>query len=181
MAKILVVDDLAANRELVVELIVHRGHQPLEAADGAEALALVRAEHPDLVFSDILMPTMDGYEFVRQLRADPALAATEVIFYSAHYRERQARNLAKACGVSRVLIKPAEPEDILRAIDEALAHAPEPPAALPDASEFDREHLRLMSDKLAEQVEHLQAANQRLTALTALNLHLPRSLIRRSC
>ena len=106
MAKILMVDDQAENRELVVTLINYRGHQALEAADGAEALALVRAEHPDLVISDILMPTMDGYEFVRQLRADPSIAATEVIFYSAHYREREARNLARDCGVTRVLIKP---------------------------------------------------------------------------
>lgn len=52
MAKILVVDDLPANRALVVTLIGHGGHQALEAADGAEALALVRTERPDLVISD---------------------------------------------------------------------------------------------------------------------------------
>jgi PAS domain S-box-containing protein len=171
MAKVLVVDDQAANRELVATLIKHRKHQPLEAADGAEALALVRAERPELVISDILMPTMDGYEFVRQLRADPALAATEVIFYTAHYREREARNLAKSCGVSRVLIKPCEPEAILDAIDQALVHAPEP-APLHDAHEFDREHLRLMSDKLSEKVGELESVNRRLSALTELNLQL---------
>ena len=90
MAKILVVDDLPANRALVATLIGHSGHQALEAADGAEALALVRAERPDLVISDILMPTMDGFEFVRQLRSDHGLAATQVIFCSAHYLEEEA-------------------------------------------------------------------------------------------
>ena len=94
MTKILVVDDQAENRELVVTLINYRGYQPLEAANGADALALVRSEHPDLVISDVLMPSMDGYEFVRQLRADPEITHTEVIFYSAHYLEREARNLA---------------------------------------------------------------------------------------
>ena len=173
MAKILVVDDLAENRELLVALIRHGGHQPLEAADGAQALALVRASRPDLVISDILMPTMDGYEFVRQLRADPECAATEVIFYSAHYLEREARNLAKICGVSRVLVKPCEPEEILLAIAESLAHMPAPqPLTVPDTQEFDRAHMRLMSDKLSEKLEDLRSTNRRLAALTDLNLHL---------
>ena len=185
MAKILVVDDQAANRELVVTLIGHRGHQPLEAADGAEALALARAERPDLIISDILMPTMDGYEFVRQLRADPKLAASEVIFYSAHYLERQARNLAKVCGVSRVLVKPCEPEEILHAIDQALARAPEA-VVPPKPGEFDREHLRVMTDKLVEKIADLQQANQRLSTLTAVNLHLasehdPQLLLQQLC
>ncbi|MES2880003.1 MAG: EAL domain-containing protein [Pseudomonadota bacterium] len=171
MAKILVVDDQDDNRALLVTLINYRGYQAFEAADGAEALALVRSEHPELVISDVLMPTMDGYEFVRQLRADPAIAATEVIFYSAHYREREAHNLAKVCGVSRVLIKPCEPEDILLAIDQALAHAPERVPS-PDTREFDREHLRLMTDKLSSKVLELEAMNRRLGALSDLNLQL---------
>ncbi len=110
MAKVLIVDDHATNRELVVTLLNHLQHQPLEAADGAEALALVRSQRPQLVICDILMPTMDGYEFVQRLRADPAIAATEVIFYTANYHEREARHLAASVGVSRVLIKPCIPE-----------------------------------------------------------------------
>jgi CheY-like chemotaxis protein/GAF domain-containing protein len=175
VAKVLVVDDNAANRELVATLLKHRGHEPLEAADGADALDLVRAERPALVISDVLMPTMDGYEFVRSLRADPALAATEVVFYTAHYRERDARNLARACGVSRVLVKPCDPEDILAAIDEGLADARTavPP---PLAQEFDREHLRLMADKLAEKVAELEATNARLAALSEINVQLASEL-----
>ncbi len=175
MAKVLVVDDNAANRELVVTLLKYKGHEPLEAVDGAEALAMVRAREPQLVISDILMPTMDGYEFVRQLRSDPAIARTEVIFYSAHYREREARNLAKACGVSRVLVKPCEPEDILLAIEQGLAHVPEP-APPPVAFEFDREHVRLMTDKLTEKAEELVATNGRLAALNDINLQLASEL-----
>jgi CheY-like chemotaxis protein len=76
MATILVVDDRAPNRELLVTLLGYKGHRLLEAADGAEALAIVRTERPDLVITDIPMPTMDGYEFVRELRADPEIAAT---------------------------------------------------------------------------------------------------------
>ncbi|MBC7683272.1 MAG: GAF domain-containing protein, partial [Ferruginibacter sp.] len=173
MAKILVVDDLAENRELLVALIRHGGHQPLEAADGAQALAMVRSSRPDLVISDILMPIMDGYEFVRQLRADPLHAATEVIFYSAHYREREARNLAKYYGVSRLLTKPCEPEEILLAIAQSLAQQPgSSPLAVLEMPEFDRTHIRLVSDKLSEKMEDLLSTNRRLAALIDLNLHL---------
>jgi len=171
MAKVLVVDDHAENRDLIVTLLKFAGHQSLEAADGYLALEQVRAERPDLVICDILMPTMDGYEFVRQLRADPAIAHTEVIFYTATFLEREARSLAASCGVSEVLLKPCEPEEVLRVIEHALAHA-SVGVALPDEIEFDREHLRLLTDKLALKVGELESANRRLSALTDLNLQL---------
>src|SRR4051812_46902707 len=134
MAKILVVDDHAPNGELMITLIEHRGHRALQAADGAEALEIVRRERPELVISDILMPTMDGFEFVRCLRADPELAGTEVIFHTAHYREREAAQLARECGVHRVVMKPVEPDEMLRVLDEALAHAPASAAPSPGAA-----------------------------------------------
>lgn len=171
MAKVLVVDDQASNRELIVTLLNYAGHAPLEAADGHLALARVRTERPQLVICDLLMPTMDGYEFVRQLRADPAIAHTEVIFYTATFMEREARSLAQACGVSKVLIKPTEPQEILAVIEQSLRGAA-PAASVTDSSQFDREHLRLLTDKLAAKVNELEAANQRLTALTDLNLQL---------
>ena len=128
MAKILIVDDSATNRKLLVSLLEHEGHQMIEAVDGKDALAFLRAERPQLVMSDILMPTMDGYEFVRQVRADPELAGTPVIFQTAHYGEREAQRLAQVCGVSRVLSKPSESAEILRAVAQALAGASLPPS-----------------------------------------------------
>ncbi|KQY85438.1 ATP-binding protein [Pelomonas sp. Root1444] len=171
MATVLVVDDQASNRELIVTLLKYAGHVPLEAADGQQALAQVRTARPALVICDILMPKMDGYEFVRQLRAEPSIARTEVIFYTATFLEREARSLALACGVSTVLIKPTEPEELLRTIAQALDGAT---AARPAPLEvhFDREHLRLLTDKLTAKVNELQSANQRLSALTELNLEL---------
>jgi two-component system cell cycle sensor histidine kinase/response regulator CckA len=80
MATILVVDDHPPNRAFLVTLLGYRGHRLREAADGAEALEQVRMERPDLVIADILMPTMDGYELVRQLRADPTMAPIPVFF-----------------------------------------------------------------------------------------------------
>ena len=121
MAIILVVDDLPANREVLVALLRHKGHRLLEAEDGRQGLVMVQAEHPDLVITDVLMPVMDGYEFVRQLRLDPATSATRVVFYTAHYGEREARALALSSGVSDVLTKPVEPEEVLKVVDRVLS------------------------------------------------------------
>src|SRR6266404_9541031 len=138
MATILIVDDRPANREFLTTLLGYGGHRLLEAGDGAEALALARAEHPDLVIADILMPTMDGYELVRQIRADSVIAKTPVIFYTAHYHEQEAQALARACGVSCVLTKPAEPQTILNAVAAALGIAPAPVSPVTTEA-FDRE------------------------------------------
>src|SRR3979490_108765 len=127
MATILIVDDRPTNRQFLVTLLGYGGHRLLEAANGAEALERVRAERPDLVITDILMPTMDGYEFVGHLRADPALAPIPVIFYTATYSEPQAKALADSCGVRIVLPKPCDPERILAAVNEALGITDSPP------------------------------------------------------
>lgn len=173
VAKILIVDDRPINREFLVTLLGYEAHQLMEASDGAEALEIARAERPDLVITDILMPTMDGYEFVHRIRADPSIAQTKVIFYTAHYHEREARSLAEACGVTHILFKPCEPEEILRTVEAALGLAP--PAVQEEllaGEEFDREHLRLMTNKLSEKADELRAVNQQLNAIIDINLQL---------
>ncbi len=171
MATILVVDDYPANREFLVMLLGYQGHHMLEAGDGADALARTRAEHPDLVISDILMPTMDGYEFVRQLRADPAIAATPVVFYTAHYHQREAEQLARNCGVMHILTKPCESALILQTVQQVLGAPPYSVAAGPPPDFRDR-HLRVMTDKLSATADQLTITNQRLAALIEICLQL---------
>src|SRR5476651_1291548 len=126
MATILIVDDRPDNRDLLVTILGYRKHSLFQAGDGSEALQIARAERPDLIISDILMPTMDGFEFVRQLRADPSISQSKVIFYTADYLKREAQGLAQSCGVTQVLTKPAEPEAIYEAVDTALGIATHP-------------------------------------------------------
>ncbi len=184
-ATVLVVDDNAANRQLVVTLLKYQGHRLFEANDGREALEMARTIRPQLVISDIVMPSMDGFEFVRQLRADRELAGTDVIFYTAHFHEREAQKLAEACQVARVIIKPCEPADILNAVEQVLRGTPAPGSpGVPE--EFDREHLQLITNKLAEKAEELHSAYSRLRALTDLNLQLaserdPQVLLKNVC
>src|SRR5215813_10741269 len=99
---ILVVDDSPTSRMAVTRLLRDEGYRMMVAGDGEEALNLVQAEQPDVVIADILMPLMDGYEFARRLRADPAVGRTPIIFHTAGYELDEARSLAEACGISCV-------------------------------------------------------------------------------
>jgi two-component system cell cycle sensor histidine kinase/response regulator CckA len=173
MATILIVDDLSANREVLVALLRHQGHQLREAVDGSAGLAAVHAERPDLIITDVLMPVMDGYEFVRQLRTDPTTSTIPVVFYTAHYGEREARALAASAGVAHVLTKPVESEEVLNVVAQVLSGRSgvvSAPSSLP--TDFDREHLRLVTDKLSEKAEDLKSANARLRALVNIGLEL---------
>ncbi len=176
MATILIVDDLSADRTLMATILGHQGHRMLEAADGNEGLAIVQAEHPDLVITDVLMPGMDGYELVRRLRLDPTTSATPVVFCTAQYGKREARAFALSSGVADVLTKPAPSSEVLRVIGRVLSGTSASAAGTPDVSqlspEFDREHLRLLTDKLSENTTDLKIANARLRALINIGLEL---------
>lgn len=184
MATILIVDDREENRDFLAVLLGYKGHRLLAACDGAEALGLVRAERPDLMITDILMPTMDGYELVRRLRAEPAIARTAVVFYTAHFHGAEAEELARACGVQSILPKPCEPELILQAVEQVLADITRPPPGSTD--EFGERHLRLITDKLSETADVLRKTNARLAALIDIDLQLaserdPKRLLETVC
>ena len=170
MSKILIVDDHLINRELLVQLLGQHQHDLLEASDGAEALRVARAEHPDLIISDVLMPTMDGYEFVRQLRADPIVSQIPVIFITGHYLTREARALADSCGVAYVLYRPCDKDEVLCFVDAALNLAKFPDLLSPaKCKEFNRKHLQLLTDTLSKKADELQAVNYKLNALIELS------------
>jgi CheY-like chemotaxis protein len=185
MASILVVDDNATNRKLIVALLSHDGHVTFEARDGADALEMAGETRPQLVISDILMPSMDGFEFLRRLRATAELCDIPVIFHTAHYHEREAQQLALSCGAARVLLKPCPAAQLVQAVEQVLAGVSESNARTLIAS-FDHEHLLLMTNKLAEKADALGAANARLTALGNLSVEVaaepdPKMLLQKVC
>ncbi|WP_433794529.1 response regulator [Actinoplanes sp. CA-252034] len=156
MATVMVVDDVAANREIVRMLLGFRGHDVIEAHDGADALRLAHTHHPDVVVSDVLMPGIDGLELVHRLRADPDREAAQapVIFYTANYLEPETRPIAEACGVSQVVLRSQDPDALLDAIDVALAGGPVDISATPD-DDFAQAHLQTVNAKLIEKVRAL--------------------------
>lgn len=187
MATILIVDDHATNREHLVVLLKGEGYRTVEASDGASALEIAQLQRPDLVISDILMPSGDGYELVRGLRRTPDLADVPVVFYTAHFNEPEALNLARICGVKHVLTKSAEPDQVLRVVQEALSGADT--AAAPDEDVFqsaDAQYLRLVSSKLVQTTEELERTTSRLMALIDMCLDIaserePEQLVKTFC
>ncbi len=156
MATVLVVDDRALNRDLVCTVLGYRGHETVTASDGTEGLRLVREMHPDLVITDVLMPGMDGYELVRAIRADPAIATTPVIFYTANYLQEEARPIAEACGVSRIVLKSGETGALIEAAEAALTERLATVETMVDDEQLNREHLRVLNSKLIEKIHELE-------------------------
>ena len=118
--RVLVVDDTIFNRRLLVRLLTSIGHETLEAADGREALDLLRdpaTAAVDVVLLDIVMPEMDGYETLEALKADPALQDLPVIVISG-VDELESVVRCIQMGAADYLPKTVAPE-ILRARIEA--------------------------------------------------------------
>jgi diguanylate cyclase (GGDEF)-like protein len=174
MATILIVDSNPTDRRSYITLLGNFGHRLLEAADGIVALEMAGAELPDLIITEILMPNMDGFTLVRRLRAEPLLKGVPVVFQTGNYDVSEVHKLARASGVQHVLKKPAEPHEILRAVDESLKR-PTQPNRLPQTGQLQREHLQLLADKLYQKVDELEKANEHLRnasitdGLTGLN------------
>lgn len=85
--RVLVADTAADFRAEVAELLLDAGLDVLTAADGEEALRLVREEHPDLIVLDLLMPGKSGFDVLREMRTDQRVRATPVLAMSRVYKE----------------------------------------------------------------------------------------------
>jgi CheY-like chemotaxis protein len=120
MARVLVVEDQAENLELMVYLLQAFGHQTLTAGNGAEGVAAVSRDHPDLVIMDLQMPVMDGYEAAKLLKADPAVAAIPLVAVTA-YAMVGDRERIMACGFDGYMTKPIDPQTFVRELERYLA------------------------------------------------------------
>ena len=130
MALVLVADDDAHIRDVVSCALERGGHDCVDAGDGVEALRIARDKRPDLVVLDVGMPGHDGLEVCRTLRADPALAATPVLFLSARDEEID-RVLGLEMGGDDYVAKPFSPRELTARVNAILRRgqrAPEPDA-----------------------------------------------------
>ena len=113
----LVVDDQEANRLVLKEMLERVGFSVIEAANGREAVELTASERPALVFMDIKMPVMDGYDAVEAIKADPATAPSRVFALTAsafsHDRER-----IESAGFDGFLAKPFKQSSLYRLVAE---------------------------------------------------------------
>mgnify|MGYP001821810001 CR=1 FL=1 len=118
--KILVVDDNAANLDVMLQLLEPLGYELAIATSGEKALRVADHFRPDLVLLDVMMPGMDGYEVCRQLKAEPATRDIPVVFVTGHSSEAE-REQGLAMGAAAYLSKPVDPAALYSTVEELLA------------------------------------------------------------
>jgi DNA-binding NarL/FixJ family response regulator len=116
---ILVVDDDLGTRLSISDYLELSGYIVITADDGQKALKIVEEYHPDLIVTDIVMPRMNGYELVRQVRQKPAFRLLPVILLTARIKT-QERILGYQSGCDLYLPKPFELEELAAAIRNLL-------------------------------------------------------------
>ncbi len=118
MTKVLVVDDDPVIVRLLRVNFEMEGYEVATAADGVEGMAAVRAERPDVIVSDIMMPNLDGLGFAAALKADPVLARIPIVLLSA-----KAQNADIDAGLEIAddyVTKPFDPLELLDRVAEFL-------------------------------------------------------------
>jgi len=131
-ARILVIEDNAANLELARYLLSFSGHVVLEARDGAQGVDIALRHRPDLIVCDLQMPVLDGYQVLARLRQEPACAATPVVAVTAFSMPNDRQKVMTA-GFSGYLSKPIEPEKFVAQIESFLPAALRGPQTGPAA------------------------------------------------
>jgi len=116
---ILVVDDEAANRALITEILATDDREIVTAASGAQALACAAENPPDLILLDIMMPGMNGLEVLRRLRGDAATANIPVIMVTA-LDDRETMAQALESSADEVLTKPVNVADFTLRVENIL-------------------------------------------------------------
>jgi CheY-like chemotaxis protein len=120
---ILVVDDDASIRQLLVAMLVVEGYAVHAVADGVAALESVESARPDCIVLDVMMPGIDGHDVLAQVRSRPVYADIPVVMLSAAAEDRHAWR-AWSEGVDYFLAKPFAPEQLLRYLDYLFAAVP---------------------------------------------------------
>ena len=137
--KILNADDNSDNLYLIEALFRGHGHEVVSARNGEEALRFLTDGKFDAIISDLLMPVMDGFQLIQAVRANPAHSRIPIIVYTATYTDEKDKALALSLGADRFLLKPAEPDVLLSAVEETLrarsAGIPVPVAPPPESEE----------------------------------------------
>lgn len=120
---VLVADDDADVRDLIVFRLERAGYRVITAADGAEAVELALAERPDICVIDVMMPKLDGYEVTERLRAADELNGMPIMLLTASVEEA-AVDRGYAAGADEYVKKPFSHHELLERIARALERRP---------------------------------------------------------
>jgi len=162
---ILVVDDQSSVRRLLEEYLTEHGYRVITAPDGQSALYTARRDEPDLVLLDIMMPKMDGYQFLRQYRQE---RQTPVIIITAREEETDAV-LGLDLGADDYIIKPYRMRELVSRVRAVLRRA-EGPREKPE--------LLHQGDVILDRSEHMVKVRGSEVQLTPIEFDLLATLMR---
>ncbi len=117
--KILVVDDEPFVLRSLMFVLGKHGYETIAAKDGREALKMIEKEKPDLVFLDVMMPYLNGYEVCRKIRQDPQNDDLYIIMLTAKGQDRD-RKKGLNVGANEFMVKPFSPSRVIQRVKEIL-------------------------------------------------------------
>lgn len=120
--KLLLIDDDPNLILLVQDYLEFRGYAVITAENGREALDILKEEIPDMIICDVMMPEMDGYTFVKNVRENPRTEWIPVLFLSAK-GQSQDRVKGLNTGADVYMVKPFEPEELVAQVESTLKQA----------------------------------------------------------
>lgn len=157
--KILVVDDVPKNITLLADIMTAKGYEVITAQSGAEAIACINDQHPDLMLLDVMMPGMTGYEVCQAVRADPAISILPIILITALDPSERIKGLE--VGADDFLTKPINLPELLVRVRSLLRIK-----ELYDIVQSQKSSLaelnRTLEMRVAEQVHQLQDSYKKL-------------------
>ena len=120
MMTVLVADDNKQDQYMLKVLLEGHGYKVTSAPNGVEALKAARENPPDIVFSDIMMPVMDGFALCREWKRDKQLKNIPFVFYTAMYTDPRDEKLALEMGSDRFIVRPIAPEKFIELVKQVL-------------------------------------------------------------
>jgi DNA-binding response OmpR family regulator len=146
---LLIVEDDPDILKLLDATLTFRGYRVITAQNGKDGLEAIRAKHPAIVITDIMMPTLDGFGLVHRIRINPETREIPVVFITATYVTREDRDFALSIGATRFIQKPVDLEKFLAIIAELMDQG------LPETKPFNeldfyKEYRKRLESKLEE-------------------------------
>jgi CheY-like chemotaxis protein len=170
MAHILVADDEPQIRQLVERWLLEAGHRVTLAADGREALAQIAADRPDALFTDVMMPRLDGFEVLNRLRQDPATRDLPVTMFVARSAKEDPVLMLWEHDID-ALTKPFTRAEVLGRLDWVLRTGRLPPRVVVADDEW--EICRSLAGALRERGIRAARAHDGVDALEAVAKYHP--------
>ncbi len=165
--KVLIIDDDADDRLLLREYLQGHGFAVAEAINGEDGLCQALAFQPDAILSDVLMPKMDGLQFLRHLKQDAALRHIHVILYTAKFTGEDEKKFAESLGACAYIVRPDTVGELHARLKTAIDGCRQscPPEVASGSylttEEYHATHSRIISAKLHEKMQQLQEATEK--------------------